>query len=45
MKRILLLILAACGAALVAWRLTRYPEPESMRWSDPEGSEDPPAGP
>lgn len=35
MKRILLLILAACAGALVAWRVTRYQEPAAPELEDP----------
>ncbi|MFI5041642.1 MAG: hypothetical protein ACHQNA_07315 [Acidimicrobiales bacterium] len=34
MKRVLLLILAACAAALVAWRVTRYPDAPPVAWPE-----------
>ncbi|HXX61191.1 MAG TPA: hypothetical protein VEI48_07875 [Candidatus Sulfotelmatobacter sp.] len=38
MKRLLLMILAACAGALVLWRVTRDEEPESESW-DPDSDE------
>jgi len=39
MKRLLLTILAACAAALVAWRLSRYEEPRPQAADDDAASE------
>ncbi|HXR27636.1 MAG TPA: hypothetical protein VN771_07215 [Candidatus Baltobacteraceae bacterium] len=34
MKRLILMILAACAGALVAWRVTRYQEPAPLELED-----------
>ena len=38
MKRLLLMILAACAGALVVWRVTRGQEPAPESW-DPDRDE------
>lgn len=40
-KRLLLLIFAACAGALVAWRVTRYQEPTALEVEEPPA--EPPA--
>jgi len=42
MKRRILMILAACAAALVLWRVTRGEEPEPVEAWDPDGGAPPP---
>jgi hypothetical protein len=36
MKRALLLILAACAAALTVWRVTRDQETSPVTWPEPD---------
>jgi hypothetical protein len=39
---LLLLILAACAGALVAWRISRYQEPSPLELEEPGSSTEPP---
>jgi len=43
MKRLILMILAACAGALVVWRVTRDEEPASDEPWDPDGGPPPAA--